>query len=256
MASSNIFVWYELMTSDLAAAETFYSAVLGWRTHDAGMPDMRYTLVDASEGQVAGMMTLPAEAAGMGTKPGWTGYIGVADCDAAARGVVEAGGAVHRQPEDIPGVGRFAVVADPNGAGFCLFQAGSEEQSPAFKPGKPGHAGWNELHASDWQTCWDFYAGQFGWAKAEGMDMGPMGIYQLSSAGGDPIGAMYTDPQLPHPAWLFYWCVDDIDDAGSRLTGAGGTIVEGPHKVPGDAWIIQARDPQGAAFALVGARKA
>ena len=121
------FVWYELMTSDDQAAAAFCSQVVGWQTADAGMPDMRYTLLSAGGAVIAGLMTLPQAACDAGARPGWVGYIGVADVDGMAQRLQQAGGQVHRPPEDIPGVGRFAVVADPHGASFDLFRGNEAE---------------------------------------------------------------------------------------------------------------------------------
>ena len=81
-----------------------------------------------------------------------------------------------------------------------------------------------------------------------------MGTCLLFNAGGDAIGGMMNSPDLPRPAWLFYFNVEDIDAAHRRLTDAGGQVRFGPTEVPGGGWIIQATDPQGAMFALVGPR--
>ena len=115
------FVWYELMTTDRAAAEAFYRAVVGWEIQacDGGMP---YSIANAGGRPAAGIMDLPEEARAAGMPPAWVGYVGVADVDAAADEVREAGGAVHREPADIPGIGRFAVVADPQGAVFAVIK--------------------------------------------------------------------------------------------------------------------------------------
>src|SRR3954468_17557440 len=133
LAHPNSFVWYELMTTDADAAETFYSDVVGWRTQDAGMPGMRYTILSVGESGVGGIMTIPPNACAAGSRPGWIGYVGVDDVDAAAGRVKQAGGAIHKPAEDIPGVGRFAVVADPQGASFVLFRGASEQ--PPERPG-------------------------------------------------------------------------------------------------------------------------
>src|SRR3954464_12155051 len=119
------FVWHELMTTDADAAEAFYRDVVGWRTQDAGMPGMRYTILSVGEAGVGGIMTLPPDACAAGARPGWIGYVGVDDVDAYAQRVKAAGGTVHKPPADIPGVGRFAVVADPQGANFVLFKGAS-----------------------------------------------------------------------------------------------------------------------------------
>ncbi len=147
--SPNVFVWYELMTSDMEAAEAYYRDVVGWRPQDAELPDMRYTMMNAGDRAVAGIMTIPPEASQAGARPAWTGYIGVSDVDAASNALQQAGGAVHRAPADIPGVGRFSVVADPQGAIFQLFQPlGGQNPAPP-PPMTPGYIGWHELYAGD-----------------------------------------------------------------------------------------------------------
>ena len=253
--SPNTFVWYELMITDMDAAEAFYRAVVGWTCQTIPQPDMRYTVMKAGDKMVAGVMDLPAQAREAGARPGWVGYVGTDDADASTRKVREAGGMVHREPADIPDIGRFSVVADPQGAMFMLFQPMGGDNSPA-PPGTPGHIGWHELYAADWPSAFDFYAGQFGWSKAHAVDMGPMGTYQLFSAGGDPIGGMMTKPDaIPMPVWLYYFIVEAIDAAAARVTAGGGQVLNGPHQVPGGGWILHAMDPQGAMFALTAPRR-
>jgi predicted enzyme related to lactoylglutathione lyase len=248
------FCWYELMTTDAAAAETFYRGVVGWGANDAGQPDMAYTLLLAGEAPVAGLMTLPEAACAGGAKPGWIGYVAVDDVDAYAARVTEAGGSVHRAPADIPGIGRFAVVADPQGATFVLFKGTAGMSPPPAGCNHPGYTGWHELMAADGEAAFKFYAGLFGWTKADAMDMGPMGIYQLFAAGGGlAIGGMMTKPpSVPAPFWTYYFQVDGIEAAVSRIKAGGGTIINGPMEVPGGRWIVQGLDPQGAMFALLG----
>lgn len=250
------FVWYELMTTDMAAAEAFYTAVIGWSAQDSGHPDMRYTLFAANGASVAGLMTLPAEASQAGARPGWIGYVGVGDVDTAAAGLTKAGGRVHRPPADIPGIGRFAVVADPQEAGFVLFTPAPNQSHAAVPHGSPGHFGWHELYATDWEAAFAFYAGQFGWTKTTAVDMGPMGTYQLFAAGDADIGGMMNKPDaVPRPHWGYYVNVEAIDAAAARITGKGGRILMGPHEVPGGSWIVQALDPQGASFALAAPKR-
>lgn len=253
--SPNPFVWYELMTTDMEAAEAFYRAVIGWTSRDSGHPEMRYTIMSAGDRRVAGVMTLPSETRDRGGRPGWIGYIGVDDVKAATARIRQAGGVAHREPDEIPNIGRFSVVADPQGAVFVLFQP-LEAGDPPAPMGTPGHVGWRELYAADGPSAFEFYAGQFGWTKAEAMDMGPMGVYQLFAAGGDAIGGMMTKPDnVPAPFWLFYFNVPELDAAVARVTGNGGQILFGPTEVPGGAWIVQGMDPQGAMFALVAPRR-
>jgi predicted enzyme related to lactoylglutathione lyase len=250
------FVWYELMTTDTKAAEDFYRSVVGWRAQDAGMSDMAYTILSAVETPVGGLMKLPEEARANGAAPRWIGYVAVDDVDQFAKRVKKASGSLHRGPADIPGVGRFAVVADPQGASFVLFKGMTDAQPQQPAPGTAGHAGWRELHAGDWGSAFAFYSGLFGWTKAEAIDMGPMGTYQLFATGEAPAGGMMTKPQAePHPYWLYYFNVDGIDAAAERVKDKKGEVLSGPHQVPGGSWIIQCRDPQVAMFALVSPRE-
>ncbi|QRM56692.1 VOC family protein [Sinorhizobium sp. BG8] len=248
------FVWYELMTSDISAAENFYKSVVGWSAKDAGMPDMKYTIVSAGERMIAGLMTTPKEAEGM--PPAWIGYIYADDVDATAKEIAAKGGKVHRQPDDIPNIGRFAVVADPHGAIFSIFSSASEGEPPA-DPMSPGHVGWHELMAGDLESAWSFYAQLFGWTKDEALDMGEMGTYQLFKINDQTAGGMMTKPKdLPAPPyWGFYFTVDAIDSAIERVNAGGGKVVMGPMEVPGGAWIINGVDPQGAYFSLVAPKR-
>ncbi len=252
MSPSN-FVWHELMTTDTQAAEAFYTRVVGLQAADSGMPGMAYTILSAAGTRVAGVMGTPPHATGM--PPNWTGYIAVPNVDSYAEKVRDAGGSILVDPQDIPEVGRFAIAQDPHGAFFALFSSDYPPQPPAA-PNTLGLVGWNELHAGDLDSAWVFYSDLFGWTKADTVDMGPMGIYQLFAAGGDAIGGMMTKtPQSPAPFWLYYFNVDAIDAAVERITAAGGKVIQGPHEVPGGSWIVQALDPQGALFALVATKR-
>jgi predicted enzyme related to lactoylglutathione lyase len=246
------FVWYELMSSDCTAAASFYSSVIGWDAKDSGLTDCSYTIFSAGAAKIAGLMPIPEEVSAKGIPPCWTGYVLVDDVDAYAERVQTAGGTIRRAADDIPGVGRFAVVADPHSAVFILFKSACDQEGEPVAPGTSGHIGWHELHAGDGESAFAFYAGLFGWSKAEAIDMGPMGVYQLFSMGGEPAGGMMTKmPQTPQPFWLFYVNVDAIDDAVARVNQAGGQTINGPMQVPGGRWIAQCLDPQGAIFAMV-----
>jgi uncharacterized protein len=249
-------VWYDLMTNDTKAAETFYTSVVGWSAKDSGMADRSYILFSAGPAMVAGLMPIPDDVRAMGVPPCWSGYIAVEDVDAYAARVKSAGGAIRRAPEDIPGVGRFAVAADPHGAVFLLFKGMGGPGPALVTPGAAGHVGWHELYAGNLDAAWAFYSGLFGWTKADAMDMGPMGIYQLFAIGGVPVGGMMTKPQeIPVPCWAYYFNVETVDAAVARVKQGGGKVVHGPTEVPGGSWIVQCFDPQGAFFALVAPRR-
>jgi predicted enzyme related to lactoylglutathione lyase len=251
----NPFVWYDLMTPDLKAAEKFYGAAVGWKIADSGMPGMSYSILSAGDVMVGGLMQRPKE---MGdAAPGWNGHVYVSDVDDYAKRVTKAGGEVHRPPTDIPGIGRFAVVGDPGGAVFILFKPNSEESPAAVPRGTPGHIGWRELHAGDGAKAWDFYSSLFGWSKSQALDMGKMGVYQIFKTGSeDDAGGMMTKmPDTPNPYWLYYFNADAIDAADARVKKAGGKVMMGPHQVPGGQWIIQCADPHGNIFGLVAPKR-
>lgn len=249
------FVWYELMTTDTAAARAFYGSVVGWQAQDGPVPDMPYTLFQAGDAMAAGMMTLPDELREHGVPPHWLGYVHADDVDATVERLLALGGVVHVEPQDIPGIGRFAVVGDPQGAAFALWKGDGEGPDQSCATGTPGRIGWHELLAGDWQEVFPFYAELFGWTKAEAMDMGEMGVYQLFNAGGQTVGGMFSKPPaVPVPFWLYYFNVENIDAGIERVRSGGGQILMGPIEVPGGGWVIQAIDPQGALFALFGRR--
>lgn len=249
--------WYELGTSDLAAAGGFYGAALGWRVADSGMEGMTYHLATASDGGgVAGMMPLAGQQDA--PPPNWCIYFGVDDADAAAAAVTERGGTLIVPPSDIPGTGRFALCTDPQGAAFGVLQPLPMDTPPssfAFDQSAAGHGNWHELMSSDPVAAFDFYSALFGWTKGEPMDMGDMGTYQIFQDKGTDIGGMMGLGQSPVSAWLPYFGVDGVDPAIERITAGGGTVHHGPADVPGGAFIAVATDPQGAAFAVVGPKE-
>ena len=245
------FIWYELMTMDVEAAARFYGSVVGWSVQDSGQAGMDYRLWSIGGESVGGLMAIPADAAAHGMRPAWLGYVTVADVDASVAEIAAAGGAVHTETMDVPGVGRFATVSDPQGASFYVMTPTGDGASPAYAPGKIGHGGWHELHTTDWRAALDFYGARLGWAKSEEMDMGPMGTYLLFNAGEGPIGGMMNNPNVPRPMWMYYFNVEDITAAISRLNAAGGSVLTGPHEVPGGLWMIQGQDSLGAMFGLL-----
>ena len=249
------FIWYELMTTDPDAAAKFYGEVVGWSARDFGAPGMDYRLLSSNGIDVGGLLAISTDGAANGMRPIWVGYISVADVDATVAEAMAAGGKTYMPPTDFPGVGRIAMVTDPQGAAFYAMKPVDmgDLRSQSFDPYKHGHGGWHELHTSDWEAALAFYGAHFGWRKVDTLDMGPMGKYITFNTGaGDHIGGMMTDRNFPKPMWLYYFFVDDIDAAHGRVKAAGGTMLHGPVEVPGGGWIINAKDPQGAMFALVG----
>ncbi|HEU0044178.1 VOC family protein [Sphingomonas sp.] len=252
-------IWYELLTPDADAAQAFYGPMLGWSFRDAGMPGVDYRIFASPEADIGGLMP-----AGEGMPAAWLGYVGVDDVDAMAKSVTDGGGAVHMPPADIPGVGRFALVADPAGAVFYVMAPTLPEDAPdaqslSFSYDRPrvGHCAWNELMTPDPDAALAFYGQRFGWVKDGEMEMGPLGIYTFLRHGAKGMmgAVMPMMPDTPLPAWSHYFRVADIDAAYAHVTAQGGRVVEEPTEIPGGAFSMKGIDPQGVAFALVGARR-
>jgi uncharacterized protein len=255
MPMPNKFFWYDIMTTDTDAAARFYGDVVGWKTQDASQSGKNYTLFTVDGVGVAGLMPIPPEVADT-ARPVWMGYIAVDDVDASAAAIQKEGGKIHRAPIEIPGIIRFAVVADPQGTVFLVAKGLNAQPLPELPLNTPGTIGWRELYAIEWQAAFAFYEKMFGWTKADAIDMGEMGIYQLFSTGAEPVGGMMTKPpMIPMPYWGYYFNVEAIDAAAARVTKAGGKILMGPQEVPGPMWIVQCVDPQGAHFALVAPKR-
>jgi predicted enzyme related to lactoylglutathione lyase len=261
------FVWYELLCNDADAAARFYREVIGWQVMDSGNPTLDYRIlqmpdIDGGEPNgVGGLLQLDDAMHAGGATPVWLGYIHVEDVDATLAALTKAGASVQMPAADIPDVGRIAMVADPQGAPFYIMRPIPPADQPdatslafAYDKPRPGHCAWNELATPDQPGAWRFYGEHFGWEKEGEMDMGPMGTYEFVCHGG-VIGAFTpcsSDPQ--QQGWSYYFRVPDIDSAITRIATAGGELLHGPHEIPGGDFIVHGRDPQGAAFALVGAR--
>ena len=243
-------IWYELMTPDPDGAQRFYEAVVGWSVAAPPPGPVDYRMISAADVQVGGVMRLSEEMRAGGAAAGWLMYVAVADVDA----VVEQARGLHAQvivpPADIPGVGRFSLLTDPQGAPFYVMRGAAEGASEAFAPGRPGHCSWNELWTPDVGVAMGFYGALFGWENRETMDMGPMGGYHFIDAGPLRLGAAAAMGEQPS-RWNPYFSVAAIDAAVERVRAAGGTVTMGPHEVPTGEVIVLGADPQGATFALV-----
>jgi uncharacterized protein len=257
------FIWYELMTKDADAAGDFYGKVIGWTSTASGQPGMDYRFFSSSDGSdpkdgVGGYMAITPEMAEHGARPAWVGYLKVDDVDASAASITGAGGSVMMPAMDVQGVGRMAMVADPQGALFYIMRGASDETSYSFaaSESKVGHCAWNELASSEPEAGIGFYQEQFGWAAAGEMDMGDMGAYHFLQASDQRfmIGAVYTKIEAdPMSHWLFYFRVADLDAAMAAVKANGGQIYMEPIALPeGPDFSLIAYDPNGAAFGLVG----
>jgi predicted enzyme related to lactoylglutathione lyase len=258
------FIWYELMTPDAAGAKAFYDAVVGWDIDaQSAMPGgMDYRMIKRSDGgNAGGVLGMTQDMLDHGGKPVWLGYVQVPDVDAAAQAVVEAGGTVHMGPQDMPGVGRMAMVADPWGASLYLMTPTPPADNPdavsdVFSYTEAQHVRWNELWTTDQKGAVALYAKLFGWTQVGAMPMGPMGDYLFIQHEAGGIGAIgKAQPGGEGSRWQYFIGVDDIDRALKAVEAGGGKLLGEPQQIPGGEFTVYAHDPQGASFGLVGPRK-
>lgn len=254
-ADNGQFVWYDLMTTDTEGAKAFYSAITGWTTRKWSD---EYETWLAGERPIGGLMTLPEEARRAGAPTHWLAYVAVDDVDATLKKAEALGAKVFVPTKDVPNVGRFAILADPQGAIFALFTPAQAGSMPVDDE-TPGHFNWAELNTTDWQSAWKFYTALFGWTKTRSMDMGPeLGEYFMFSKGSEKsLGGMSNvATMMQAPAhWLHYVQVRDTDEAVKLIADKGGKVLNGPMEVPGGQRIAQCMDPQGGFFAIVSSPK-
>ena len=252
------FIWYELITPDPVGAKAFYDAVVGWTIEPQPSGEMDYRMIGRADGgNAGGVMRLTDEMASHGARPIWLGYLNVGDVDASVASIEGAGGKVLLPAFDIPGIGRIAMVSDPQGAPFYVMKPippadKPDAKSDVFSPDQQQRVSWNELSTSDPVAARKFYTGQFDWGSDEFMDMGEMGEYRFLDKDGTRIGALCGVMAGQQPKWRYYFRVPSIAAAKGTAEQKGGTIHMGPHQVPTGDWIVIGTDPQGAEFALVG----
>lgn len=255
------FVWYELIVPDADAAADFYGSILGWDcrlSENSGAEGYReWWMGDAP---IGGLLPLNAEMKAGGAHPAWLGYVHVDDIDGQVEQLKAAGAKIMMGPMDIPTVGRFVMILDPQGVPLYVMTDSSGETSTAFAATEPmiGHCAWNELSTSDPEGAKAFYGGQFGWMKDGELDMGPLGKYEFLKPGDGRefmLGAVMPKmAEMPVSMWTYYFRVGDIDKAAETIKANGGQMLQEPMEIPGGDYSLTALDPAGAAFGLVGPR--
>jgi predicted enzyme related to lactoylglutathione lyase len=248
------FLWYELLSTDPEGAMRFYPEVLGWKTEamDGGGD---YRMWVGAQGPLGGVTLLPEQARKLGAPSYWQANVQVANVDETVAEVKRLGGSVF-VTEDVPRVGRLAVIADPQGAVISVFTPAMD--MPSHDVAKHGEFSWHELYTTDHEAAFAFYQRIVGWERLGEFDMGPMGMYLLWGRNGRQLGGMLTlpkgmttpDGRAVPPSWMYYVTVNDLDAALARATAKGARVLNGPMEVPGGQRIVQLMDPQGAAFAL------
>ena len=241
------FVWHDLMTSDKQAAIAFYSELVGWKTHDVDMGPMgAYTMIRVGERDIGGIVPLDPS---HGVPPHFMAYCTVPDVDAAARRAEQLGGKVGVPPTDIPGVGRFAVIADPEGAYVSPFK-GNDEMPELDGPPPFGEFCWDELTCDAPEKLLPFYKEIFGWASKP-LDMGPMGTYHMLERGDQQAGGVLEKPMPQAPtAWITYIHVQSVDDTIVKAEKLGARVLAQPMDIPDIGRFSVIADPQGAVVAL------
>jgi predicted enzyme related to lactoylglutathione lyase len=242
------FVWHQLLTRDVPGAKKFYPSLTGWKAQPWKL-DPTYTVCHSGDVPTAGIMAMapefPAE-----VPAHWMPYIGTRDVDGIAEAAVHAGGYIVKQPSDMKGAGRYAVLADPQGAVFAVIDP---ENARAEQKGMPpaGQFSWHELATTDNEAAFAFYSNLFGWDALQRMDMGPLGVYLIFGWNGEQKGGIYIKPasQGAQATWLPYARVPDVDATAATVESIGGKLIQPPMDVPGGR-ITVVVDPSGAAFAL------
>ena len=237
--------WVDIGTADVDAARAFYSAVFGWDIPEGNPEFGGYTMASLNGKQICGFG--PQQNPG---PPYWTSYVTVEDVDASAATVVEAGGQVLAPPMEVGTAGKMAVLMDPQGAAFAIWQAG--ETIGCELVNEPGALCWNELNARDVDAALAFYPKVFGWGSQTSTE-GPF-PYTEWKLGEDSIGGlMAMPPMVPEQVpsfWLVYFAVADCDATLAKITELGGSSMMPPMDIPIGRFAV-VTDPEGATFAII-----
>jgi predicted enzyme related to lactoylglutathione lyase len=246
------FCWVELATTDQQAARRFYEGLLGWTSQDYPIgSDETYTITRRNGLDVGGLYALSANQRAEGVPAHWLTYIAVSSADATADRVAEAGGTVVTTPFDVGENGRMAVLADPLGAMFALWQP--KTHPGARITGEAGAVCWTELATSDLGAVRPFYARLFGWRfeKSPVPDM----PYTIALIGDERVCGLYEmtgDMWTGVPShWMTYFAVDDCDERASWASGNGATVVVPPSDIPTVGRYAVIKDPQGGVFSII-----
>ncbi len=245
--TAGTFSWADLATTDVEGAKRFYASLFGWVAED--MPagdDAVYSMMRLDDRSVAAIAPQPEQQSQAGVPPMWQSYVTVEDVDATAARAAELGAHVHAGPFDVMEAGRMAVIQDPQGAFFMLWQP--KRHIGAELVNGPGLLSWNELASPDLEAAVAFYRELLGWTlqRATGT---PMTYYVIKTAAGTDNGGMREPQPNEPPNWGVYFGCEDVVAAMARVQELGGSTLAGPMPIgPGTIGIV--RDPQGAVFTL------
>ena len=248
------FNWPELGTTDQDAAKKFYTSLFGWTFEDSDMgPSGTYTIFKQDGASVSALYTLEPRMREMGVPPHWEAYVTVEDADAAAARAKSLGATVMMEPFDVMEHGRMAVIQDPQGAVFCVWQA--RKHIGVGLLGEPGSLAWTQLNAADPAKAKAFYPALLGWQVQDDPMPAEMGGGHYTTwlkADGPAGGMMAMPPGQGAPShWLSYFAVAAVDASTSKAQSLGAQVYVPPTDIPGTGRFSVLADPQGAVFALV-----
>jgi uncharacterized protein len=248
----NTFCWPELATSDAGAAKKFYGDILGWKFHDDEVgPGMVYTMCLKKDKAAGALFALNAEMKAQGIPPNWLSYVSVKSVDETTKKAKKLGATVMREPMDVMDVGRMAVLQDPTGAVFALWEP--KKHIGAQVVNEHGALTWNELLTPDVDRAGKFYTEVFNWG-ADSQDMGNFTYTSFKNGDRPAAGMMQIDQQtmgdVP-PNWGVYFAVDHCDKTVEKAKKIGATVIVGPQDIPEVGRFATMLDPQGAAFSVI-----
>ena len=239
------FCWIELATSDPAAAKKFYKDVFGWDVDEHDMGEMGFYYIFKKNGRdVAAMYGLMPDQKAHGIPPNWLTYVGVTSADEAAAKAQGLGATILQPPFDVMGHGRMAVLQDPEGAVFALWEA--KEHWGVQLRDEANTLCWNELATNQPDAAREFYTKLMNWKPKVSPE------YTEWYNGEAPIGGMrkINEGEPTPPNWMPYFLVDSVDDSAAKAQSGGATICLPPNDMPGVGRFSVVGDPQGAVFAL------
>lgn len=243
------FCWPECATTDAAGAKTFYSELLGWTWLDIPMGEQGSYHIASLRGQdVAAMYLIGGPMAGM--PPAWISYVAVASVDDAIAKAESLGGTKVMGPHEAMEHGRLAMLRDPSGAAFCVWQARAKAGVGLL--GEPGALGWTQLNTAEPEKAKAFYPALLGWTMQETSDPAGGAYTTWLKPDGAAGGMMPMPPGVAAPAhWLVYWSVADTHASHAKAESLGAKTFVPVTDVPGMVRFTVMQDPQGAMFALM-----
>jgi uncharacterized protein len=244
------FCWIELATSNQNAAKSFYTALFGWTVRDVPIgPNDIYSLLELQGRVAAAAFAISGSESAAGVPPHWHLYVAVASADEAAKKAAELGGKVVEAPFDVMDRGRAALIQDPTGAFFSVWEA--NKRAGVGVTGEAGAFCWADLNTPDQGRAKTFYEGLFGWKLTPGQEKESGYLHIMNGEnyiGGVPAAYQNSADSPPH--WLLYFAVADVDATFQQAKDMNARILLPPMGFEGVGQMAILADPQGAVFAL------